>query len=125
MLFFGVLMTHLMIFIAAYFLSFAVLTMISTAFLRPDSSTLTIYFALLIILFLSTLIAYALTRLVKVSIFCIGACKSQYYLVFGFILAAIVNSIFSKVFDIYSIWSLIVFEVVFTIPFGLLTFKYA
>lgn len=75
MLFFGVLMTHLMIFIAAYFLSFAVLTLIASTFLRPDSTTIMIYFALLIILFLSTLIAYSLTKLVRVSIFCIGACK--------------------------------------------------
>jgi hypothetical protein len=64
-----------MIFIAAYFLSFAVLTMVATAFLRADSSTLAIYFCLLAILFLSTLIAYGLARLVKVSIFFIGACK--------------------------------------------------
>jgi hypothetical protein len=76
MLFFGILMTHLMIFIAAYFLSFAVLLGIFTAFLRPDSSTIAIYFSLLFILFLSTLIAYGLTRLVNVSIFFIGACNN-------------------------------------------------
>lgn len=76
MLFFGVLMTHLMIFIAAYFLSFAMLALIASSFLRPDSSTVVIYFSLLLILFLSTLIAYALTRLVNVSIFFIGACKA-------------------------------------------------
>jgi hypothetical protein len=75
MLFFGVLMTPLMIFIAAYFLSFATLALIASTFLRPDSSTITIYFALLGILFLSTLIAYGLARLVNVSIFFIGACK--------------------------------------------------
>lgn len=74
MLFFGILMTHLMIFIAAYFLSFAVLLGIFTAFLRPDSSTVAIYFSLLFILFLSTLIAYGLTKLVNVSVFFIGAC---------------------------------------------------
>lgn len=74
MLFFGILMTHLMIFITAYFLSFAVLAAIFTAFLTPESSTLAIYFSLLLILFLSTLIAYGLTRLVNVSIFFIGAC---------------------------------------------------
>jgi hypothetical protein len=43
--------------------------------LRPDSSTIAIYFSLLFILFLSTLIAYGLTKLVNVSIFFIGACK--------------------------------------------------
>lgn len=68
-------MTHLMIFIGAYFLSFAVLMGVATAFLTPDSSTVAIYFVLLLILFLATLIAYALTRLVNVSIFFIGACK--------------------------------------------------
>ena len=76
MLFFGILMTHLMIFITAYMLSFAALATLFTAFLRPDSNTLEIYFALLFILFASTLIAYSMTKLVKVSIFFIGACKS-------------------------------------------------
>jgi hypothetical protein len=76
MLFYGILMTHLMIFLAAYFLSFAALTGIFTAFLSPDSSRIAIYFSLLFILFLSTLVAYALTRLVDLSIFFIGACKS-------------------------------------------------
>ena len=36
----------------------------------------------------------------------------------------LVNSVYSKVFDIYSVWSLVVFEIMFTIPFGVLTFKY-
>ena len=75
MLFYGILMTHLMIFIAAYFLSFAVLLGLFTTFLRPDSSTVAIYFSLLFILFLSTVVAYGLTRLVNVSILFIGACK--------------------------------------------------
>ena len=75
MLFYGVLMTHLMIFLAAYFLSFALLTGIFTAFLGINSSRIAIYFSLLLILFLSTLIAYGLTKLVNVSIFFIGACK--------------------------------------------------
>lgn len=75
MLFFGILMTHLMIFLTAYFLSFALLTGIFTAFLDIDSSRVAIYFSLLFILFLSTLIAYALTKLVNVSIFFIGACN--------------------------------------------------
>ena len=74
MLFYGILMTHLMIFLTAYFLGFAVLIIIFSAILTPESSRITIYFSLLFILFLSTLIAYALTRLVNVSIFCIGAC---------------------------------------------------
>lgn len=46
-------------------------------------------------------------------------------LVFGFIAGALVNSIFCKLFNIYSVWSLVFFEVAFIIPFGLLTFKYA
>lgn len=75
MLFYGILMTHLMIFIAAYFLSFAILFGLFTAFLTPESSSVAIYFSLLLILFLSTLIAYSLTKLVNVSIFFIGACK--------------------------------------------------
>lgn len=75
MLFYGILMTHLMIFLAAYFLSFAILFGIFTAFLSPDSSTIAIYFSLLLILFLSTLTAYSLTKLVNVSVFFIGACN--------------------------------------------------
>jgi hypothetical protein len=46
-------------------------------------------------------------------------------LVLGFIVAAIVNSIFCKIIGIYSIWSLVFFEVAFIIPLGLLTFKYS
>lgn len=69
-------MTHLMIFLTAYFLSFAVLIGIFTAFLAPNSNQVAIYFSLLVILFLSTLIAYGLTRLVNLSIFFIGACNS-------------------------------------------------
>jgi hypothetical protein len=76
MLFYGILMTHLMIFLAAYFLSFAATMGIFTTFLGPESSRIVIYFSLLFILFISTLIAYALTRLVEVSIFFIGACKN-------------------------------------------------
>lgn len=76
MLFYGILMTHLMIFLTAYFLTFAVLASIFTAFLTPESSTIAIYFSLLLILFLSTLAAYGLTKLVNVSIFFIGACTS-------------------------------------------------
>jgi hypothetical protein len=39
-------------------------------------------------------------------------------------LAALINTMFVQIFSVYSIWSLIIFEVIFTIPFGLLTFKY-
>jgi|JI9StandDraft_2_1071091.scaffolds.fasta_scaffold1078113_1 hypothetical protein len=75
MLFYGILMTHLMIFLTAYFLTFAVLASIFTAFLTPDSSRVAIYFSLLFIIFLSTLSAYGLSKLVNVSIFFIGACS--------------------------------------------------
>lgn len=43
---------------------------------------------------------------------------------FGIILGLLVNSLFSKIFDVYSVWSLVVFVIIFAIPFGLLTFKY-
>jgi hypothetical protein len=36
-----------------------------------------------------------------------------------------VNTIFVGIFGVYSVWSLIFFEVIFIIPFGLLTFKYS
>jgi len=41
------------------------------------------------------------------------------------ILGALVNTIFSSIFDVQTVWSLVFFEVLFTIPFGLMTFKYA
>lgn len=75
MLFFGVLTTHLTIFFASYFLSFAIIGGIFTVFLRPDSSGIVVYFCLLLILFLSTLVAYGLSRLVNVSLFFVGACN--------------------------------------------------
>lgn len=34
------------------------------------------------------------------------------------------NSIFAKIFDMYSEWSIIIFVLIFAIPLGLLTFKY-
>lgn len=43
----------------------------------------------------------------------------------GFIVGALVNSVFSKIFEIYSVWSLVIFDILFIIPFGLITFKYA
>jgi hypothetical protein len=39
--------------------------------------------------------------------------------------AAMINSIFCKISGVYSVWSLVFFEVILTIPFGLLTFKYS
>jgi lysylphosphatidylglycerol synthetase-like protein (DUF2156 family) len=36
----------------------------------------------------------------------------------------LVNSLFCKIFNLYSVWSLVIFEIVFTIPFGLLSFRY-
>lgn len=75
MLFYGILMTHLMIFLTSYLLTFAVLASIFSAFLTPESSRIAIYFSLLLIIFLSTLVAYGLTKLVNVSVFFIGACN--------------------------------------------------
>jgi hypothetical protein len=46
------------------------------------------------------------------------------FLVFGFIIGILFSSIFSKVFDIYAVWPIIVFVLLFSIPLGLLTFKY-
>jgi len=74
-MFYGILMTSLIIFLTSYFISFAVLTGIATAFLGINSSTIAIYFALLIIVFLSTLLAYGITKLLDVSVFFVGACK--------------------------------------------------
>jgi hypothetical protein len=105
-------------------LSFVVLGAIFTLILSPDSSLVAIYFSLLLILFLSTVIAYGITKLVGLSIFFVGACNFFFNSVFGFIAGALVNTIFSKMFNVYSVYSLVFFELLFTIPFGLLTFKY-
>lgn len=75
MLFYGILMTHLVIFLATYCLCLAVLVGVATAFLSANSSSIAIYFTLLLIVALSTLAAYALTRLVKVSLFFVGGSK--------------------------------------------------
>ena len=36
----------------------------------------------------------------------------------------LVNSVFCKITDIYSVWSFVIFVIFFTIPFGVLTFKF-
>lgn len=51
--------------------------------------------------------------------------KIKINLVFGLILGALVNTIFASIFEVHSVWSLVFFEILFTIPFGLMTFKYA
>jgi hypothetical protein len=76
MLFYGLLMINLTVFIAGYFISFAILGGIFTVFLTPDTSSITVYFSLLFLLLASTLIAYGLTKLINVSIFFIGACNN-------------------------------------------------
>lgn len=74
LLFYGLLMINVTVFIAGYFISFAILGGIFTVFLGPNSSSIEVYFSLLFILLSSTLIAYGLTKLINVSIFFIGAC---------------------------------------------------
>jgi hypothetical protein len=39
--------------------------------------------------------------------------------------AALFNTVFAAISGVYSVWSLVFFEVIFTIPLGLLTFKYS
>lgn len=73
MLFYGLLMINITVFICGYFISFAVYGGIFTVFIGPDTGTITVYFALLFILLASTLTAYGLTKLINVSIFFIGA----------------------------------------------------
>lgn len=129
MLFYGLLMINLTVFIAGYFISFAILGGIFTVFLGPNSSSISVYFSLLFILLASTLIAYGLTKLINLSIFFIGACNhiiiKNYYIVFGLIVGALVNTLFCGIFSVTSIWSLVIFEVLFTIPFGIMTLKYS
>jgi hypothetical protein len=47
-----------------------------------------------------------------------------YIIVFGFIMGILVSTMFSKIFDVYSVWVIIIFVLLFSIPLGLLTFKY-
>lgn len=54
-------------------------------------------------------------------------CWCKYFdvnIVLGFIIGMLVNSIFASIFNIYSVWSLVIFIIVFTIPLGLLSFKF-
>lgn len=76
LLFYGLLMINVTVFIAGYFVSFAIYGGIFTVFLGPDSTSIAVYFSLLFILLASTLTAYGLTKLINVSIFFIGACKN-------------------------------------------------
>jgi hypothetical protein len=79
LLFYGLMMINLTVFIAGYFISFAIYGGIFTVFLGPDSSSIAVYFSLLFILLASTLTAYGLTRLINLSIFFIGACNLSNY----------------------------------------------
>ena len=124
LLFFGRVTIETTIFVAGFFIAFAVLGAIFTIFVGPYSSTFVIYFAFLLLLFASTIISYGITKLVDVSMFFVGASKIVSNIVLGFIIGMLVNSLFCKIFNVYSVWSLVVFEIVFTIPFGLLSFKY-
>ncbi len=71
-------MINVTVFIAGYFISFAIYGGIFTVFLGPDSSSIAVYFSLLFILLASTLSAYGLTKLINVSIFFIGACNLKF-----------------------------------------------
>ncbi len=42
----------------------------------------------------------------------------------GLIIAALVNSIFIKIFKVYSVWSMVGFAIVFCLVFGLLAYRY-
>ncbi len=73
LLFFGRATIETTIFVAGFLICFAVLGSIFTLFVSPYSSTFIIYFAFLILLFASTMLAYGITKLVNVSIFFVGA----------------------------------------------------
>jgi uncharacterized membrane protein YcaP (DUF421 family) len=74
-LFFGRKMLQPTIFIAAYCLSFAVLGAIASELIvKPDSSLIVIYMTLLLILFVSSCVAYLVMGASYISVFCVGAC---------------------------------------------------
>lgn len=41
----------------------------------------------------------------------------------GLIVAALANSIFIKIFNVYSTWSLVVFAIIFCLALGLLSYR--
>lgn len=123
-LLFGRKMLQPTIFIAAYCLSFAVLAAIATEFIvSPTSPLIVMYLVLLLVLFLSSCIAYLIMGASHISIFCVGACTCYLYSGMGLIVAALANSIFIKMFNVYSTWSLVVFAIIFCLTFGLLSYK--
>ena len=62
------------VFFASFFIVFGILGALSTVFISPYSSTFVVYFSFLLILFLSTIAAYLVTKILNISVFFIGAC---------------------------------------------------
>lgn len=124
LLFYGRSALDVTVFIAVLLISLAALGSLLTLLISPNSSNITIYSCFLLLLFVSCLLGYLATKLISVSVFFVGACKCEINLVLGFIIGILVSSMFSKIFDIYAQWTIILFVLVFSIPCGLLTFKY-
>lgn len=124
LLFYGRSTIDITVFIAVMMISLATIGSLLTLFISPTSSTLVIYAAFIVLLFVSCLFGYMATKLINVSVFFVGACTIYFILVLGFIIGILVSSMFSKIFDIYASWPIIIFVLLFSIPCGLLTFKY-
>jgi hypothetical protein len=124
LLFYGRSAVDITVFLAVFLISMIALGSLLTLFISPNSSNLTIYSSFLLLLFVSCLFGYGATKLIGVSVFFVGACNCIINLVLGLIIGLLVSSIFSKVFDIYAEWTVILFVLLFSIPCGLLTFKY-
>lgn len=101
LLFYGRSAIDVTVFIAVFFISLLSLGSILTLFVSPNSSSLVIYSTFLFLLFISCLLGYSATKLIKGSIFFIGACNLFHNLVFGIMLGIMLSTTFSKLFGIY------------------------
>lgn len=75
LLFYGRATIEVAVFLSSFFIIFGILGAIATIFISANSSSFAVYFTFLIILFLSTLFAYFITKIIDYSIFFIGACN--------------------------------------------------
>lgn len=74
LLFYGRSAIDITVFIAAFLVSLLTLGSIITLFVSPNSSSLVIYSTFLFLLFVSCLLGYSATKLIRISVFLVGAC---------------------------------------------------
>ena len=82
LLFYGRQTLVVTVFVTAFFIMFGILGALATVLVSPYSSTFIVYFSFILIVFLSTLIAYLVTKIINLSIFFVGACTLCLYFSF-------------------------------------------